>query len=55
VRSADRIIVMHQGQIVEDGTHERLLAEGGYYARLHSHHSGGLAHQAPERRSVAAD
>lgn len=39
VRNADRIIVMHQGQIVEDGTHEQLLTQGGYYARLHSHHS----------------
>lgn len=39
VRNADRIIVMHQGQIVEDGTHDKLIASGGYYARLHSHHS----------------
>jgi ATP-binding cassette subfamily B protein len=56
VRSADRIIVMHQGQIVEDGTHEELLTEGGYYARLHSHHSGGVDHEAPApQRSIAAD
>jgi ATP-binding cassette subfamily B protein len=56
VRSADRIIVMHQGQIVEDGTHEGLLAEGGYYARLHSHHSGGIHHEEPaSERSIATD
>jgi ATP-binding cassette, subfamily B, multidrug efflux pump len=38
IRDADRIIVMHQGQIVEDGTHTSLLAQGGYYTRLHQHH-----------------
>lgn len=34
---ADRIIVMQQGRIVEEGTHGRLLAAGGCYAELHSH------------------
>ncbi len=34
VRSADRILVMDKGWIVEEGTHETLLAEGGLYARL---------------------
>jgi ATP-binding cassette subfamily B protein len=37
IRNADRIIVMHRGQIVEDGNHATLLAQGGYYARLHHH------------------
>jgi ABC-type multidrug transport system fused ATPase/permease subunit len=35
VRNAHRILVMHQGQIVEQGVHEELLAKGGHYARLH--------------------
>ena len=41
----DRIVVMDRGQIVEDGSHDALLAQGGIYARLWSHQSGGfLAH-----------
>ena len=34
VRAADRIVVMDQGQIVEEGTHATLNARGGLYARL---------------------
>jgi len=35
VESADRIIVMDQGRIVESGTHAELLSRGGLYAALH--------------------
>jgi subfamily B ATP-binding cassette protein MsbA len=37
IEKADLILVMDQGQIVERGTHEQLLALNGYYARLHAH------------------
>ena len=35
VRNADRIFVIERGRLAEEGTHESLLALGGYYADLH--------------------
>lgn len=36
IRSADRIIVLQNGVILEEGTHDELVAEGGYYYRLYT-------------------
>ena len=42
IAAMDRLIVMDRGRIVEDGTHEELLARGGLYASLWSRQSGGF-------------
>ena len=36
IQHADLIVVMQQGQVVESGTHQALLAANGAYSRLHS-------------------
>ena len=42
IAAMDRIIVMDQGRIVEDGSHAQLLAKGGLYARYWNRQSGGF-------------
>lgn len=42
IAALDRLIVVDQGRIVEQGTHAQLLAQGGIYAELWAHQSGGF-------------
>ena len=43
IREADIILVMREGQIVESGTHDALLAAGGFYAKLYNSQFEGVA------------
>ena len=42
IAAMDRLIVLDKGRIVEEGDHRALLAQGGLYARLWAHQSGGF-------------
>ena len=42
IQKMDRIVVLDNGKIVEEGTHKELLAKKGVYARLWAHQSGGF-------------
>jgi ATP-binding cassette subfamily B protein len=45
VRSVDRILVLQQGRIIEQGNHDALMAQGGHYAELYDTY---FRHQSPD-------
>lgn len=47
IRSVERILVLHRGELVEEGTHEELLALEGYYHRLYDLQVRGSAAPTP--------
>ena len=46
IQAMDRILVMDDGRIIEQGSHAELLAAGGVYAALWAHQSGGFLAEA---------
>jgi ATP-binding cassette subfamily B multidrug efflux pump len=48
IAALDRLVVMDQGRIVEQGSHRELLAQGGLYAALWAHQSGGFLGETEE-------
>jgi ATP-binding cassette subfamily B multidrug efflux pump len=42
IAQMDRILVLDEGKIVEDGDHDALLAKGGLYSRFWARQSGGF-------------
>lgn len=44
-KTADRIIVVNRGRIVEEGSHNMLMSQGGHYAQLYNTY---FRHQSPD-------
>jgi ATP-binding cassette, subfamily B, multidrug efflux pump len=52
IAAMDRLVVLDKGRIVEMGDHRSLLAQGGLYARLWAHQSGGFLVDDEEAESL---
>lgn len=53
IAAMDRLIVLDEGRVVEEGDHRTLLAKGGLYARLWAHQSGGFLGDGSEDEDYA--
>jgi len=54
IRSADQILVLHRGEIVERGSHEELMALEGRYYKMYQLQQGGVSGQAEPKEPVGA-
>ena len=52
IAAMDRLIVLDQGRVVEEGTHEALVAQGGLYAQLWHRQSGGFIDCAEQEQAA---
>ncbi|HQY93576.1 ABC transporter ATP-binding protein [Caldilinea sp.] len=52
IKAADRIIVLRKGEIIEEGDHDALMAQGGHYAELYNTY---FRHQSPDYDPVAVE
>ena len=55
IAAMDRLIVLDRGRILEEGDHRSLLAQGGLYARLWAHQSGGFLGDEPDEEADGAE
>ncbi len=55
IAAMDRLVVLDRGRVVEEGDHRSLLAQGGLYARLWTHQSGGFLGEEADGDADGAD